>query len=99
MTTGSNRTPSRSRILAINGGSSSVKFAIFSRYPLRRELHGQLEGIAQGRTSLVLDREGAEPERIGIEAADPERIPDWLAEWLDERSLLRDLAGVGHRIV
>jgi acetate kinase len=100
MTTSSDRAPSASRILAINGGSSSVKFALFQRDSLRQELRGRLEGIGQRRTELVVRRsEDAPPERIGIEGSDRERIPARLAEWLEERSLLRDLAGIGHRIV
>jgi acetate kinase len=35
------------RILAINGGSSSVKFALFDPETLRREASGRIEGIEE----------------------------------------------------
>ena len=52
--------PADPRILTINGGSSSIKFALFEAgEPLRRILGGELERI--GLPEATLQREGLEP--------------------------------------
>src|SRR5262245_58712405 len=100
MTTSSDRVPSSGRVLAINGGSSSVKLAVYSYETLHRELQGRIEGIGSGKTALVVERAAdTKPERIAIDGADPERLPEKVAAWLEEQSILHDLSGVGHRIV
>jgi acetate kinase len=71
-----------SRILAINGGSSSVKFALFDSETMRRETSGRIEGIE---------------EDIGD--ADGRRAAESLIDRLAARVPLRNLDGVGHRIV
>jgi len=65
------------RILAINGGSSTLKFALFDAETLRREASDRIDVVSA-------ERGGAAEGLIGRIAA---RVP------------LRDLAGVGHRIV
>ena len=45
--------PSDSRILTINGGSSSIKFALYQiRQPLKRGLYGKVDRIGLGGTNL-----------------------------------------------
>jgi acetate kinase len=53
------------RILTINGGSSSIKFALFEAGgPLRRILEGVVERI--GLPDAVLQVKGANPDWFGI---------------------------------
>ncbi|HEY7114626.1 MAG TPA: acetate/propionate family kinase [Thermoanaerobaculia bacterium] len=89
-----------SRILAINGGSSSLKFALFDSEDLRRELSGAIEGIGQGRAVLAVESgSGAPPERSEVDAADHDRAGERLLEWISRRAVLSSIAGIGHRIV
>jgi acetate kinase len=70
-------------ILTINGGSSSVKFALF-------EAGGELKQISVGKVQrLSVVDSGA----YGRQAA------DGLLEWLKPIAELKDIAAIGHRIV
>jgi acetate kinase len=65
------------RILAINGGSSTVKFAVFESETLQRELS----------------------DRVDVAATNQGEAAEDLVQRLSARLRLRDLAGIGHRIV
>ena len=46
--------PALSSILTINGGSSSIKFALYRiGESLERELHGKIDRIGSGGTNLT----------------------------------------------
>lgn len=87
-------------VLTINGGSSSIKFALFeSLHPPTRRWQGSIERVGlEGTVLNASDGEGA-TERLAIEAADHQQAADHLADWLDERRTLDHLHAVGHRIV
>ncbi len=90
-----------SRILTINGGSSSIKFALFEADDLpRRVLAGAVEGIGQPRTMFRV--EGAEPtddfERP-VTAPDHTTAVEVLMDWIEERVGTDALTAVGHRVV
>jgi len=94
----SSKTPGR--ILAINGGSSSVKFALFSAGTLAREMSGRIEGIGQERASFTGDRgPGSPPERAELPVPDHGSAVERLADWLTSRGALGGIGAVGHRIV
>src|SRR6185503_17097981 len=83
------------RILTINGGSSSIKFALYTLdEPPARELTGQIERIGQPNAQLI-----AGDVREPIEAANHEQAATKLLDWLRARLGGLNLAGVGHRIV
>ncbi|MDD5542477.1 MAG: acetate/propionate family kinase [Acidobacteriia bacterium] len=93
--------PAKPRILAINGGSSSIKFALFEAGdPLRRILEGGIERIGLPEATLRVK---------GVNQADnfsrPVTAPDHtvavgaLMDWIEERSGREALAAVGHRVV
>ena len=87
-------------ILAINGGSSSIKFAVFAPGPApARLVSGQVERIGQGQASLVATRDGAQPVRRPIDASDHTRAAESLVDWLRAEGRVASLAGIGHRIV
>lgn len=89
------------RVLTINSGSSSLKFAIFlSGSSERRVLAGQLDDIggSQGRLRAA--------DAAGHVLVDqPANLPDHdhalsqLLQWLADRPEARGLTGVGHRLV
>ena len=89
------------RILTINGGSSSIKFALFETGDsLRRILEGAIERIGLPDSSLRVK---------GVNQADnfsrPVTAPDHtvavgaLMDWIEERSARDALTAVGHRVV
>jgi len=90
-----------SRILTINGGSSSIKFALFEAGgSLRRILDGAIERI--GLPNAVLQIKGGAPaDNISkpIAAPDHKAAVGVLMDWIEERNGRDVLTAVGHRIV
>ncbi len=90
-----------SHILTINGGSSSIKFALFAvGQPLRRVLGGSLEGI--GRAEATLAVKGDDPAdnfSRAVPAADHVAAVGALMDWIGQRVGVDQLAAVGHRVV
>ncbi len=93
------RTPSP--IVTINGGSSSIKFAIFdASATLVRMLHGKLDRIGLCDTSFEfhdVDRNATTKQSIQIESY--EAATHWLIDWLESRLDLKSAAAIGHRLV
>jgi acetate kinase len=93
--------PAKARILTINGGSSSIKFALFEMgNSLRRILEGRIERIGLPETTFdVKGAEKADTFSRAVEATDYEGAATILLDWLDERIRGEPLAAVGHRVV
>lgn len=93
--------PSRTRILTINAGSSSIKFALFQPGPpLRRLGSGTIERIGLPGTSLTaVDAAGRQAERRTIKAADHAACVPPVMDWLERAGGSGTLAAVGHRVV
>jgi acetate kinase len=90
-----------STVLAINGGSSSVKFALFgAQTPPQRLLSGQIERVGQASSVLTIKQAtGEKGQPQPIEARDPAQAAEQLAGWLQQQGHLAGLVGIGHRIV
>ena len=88
-------------LLTINGGSSSLKFAVFSTGPdLERQRSGSVERIgALDATLTARDPGGREAASLGIGAGDHAAAAGRLAEWIETRADLLPVAAIGHRIV
>jgi acetate kinase len=98
----------RSCILTVNGGSSSLKFALFDvanerDQPLRRFSWGRIERIGLAGAQASVTRAGADqqktPETWPVDAPDLGAAADVLIGWLDEHIGAERIAGVGHRLV
>jgi len=88
-------------VLTINGGSSSIRFAIFeASQPPRRLLQGKMERIGSGAASLTVDH-GSDHAPIPIKVDIKERGTeiDFLLDWLESQPSFKMLGGVGHRVV
>jgi len=86
------------RVLTVNGGSSSVKLALFDSGLLDRVASAAVERIGSPDSELVLKRKGSEDGRRGLTVRDS---ADAAAAILDvwARDGLLDVSGIGHRIV
>jgi len=93
--------PGNPRILTINGGSSSIKFALFGvGDSLRRILEGAIDRIGLPEATLRVK---------GVNPADnlswPVTAPDHtvavgaLMDWIEERGGRETVTAVGHRVV
>ena len=93
--------PANPRILTINGGSSSIKFALFEAGgPLRRILEGGMERI--GLPEAILQVKGSNPAdnfSRPVKAPDHTAAVGILMDWIEERSGRDPLTAVGHRVV
>ena len=88
-------------ILTINGGSSSIKFALFDTDPmLRRILAGRIERIGlPGATFVVKGLNKADNFTRPLAAANHTAAVGILMDWVEERIRRGELTAVGHRVV
>lgn len=90
------------RLLTLNGGSSSIRFALFERRAgaVARTLHGKIERIGLPDTQLrYRSAPGEQPEYVDVPASDHRSAVAVLIDWLEARDVFDDLQAVGHRIV
>jgi acetate kinase len=86
-------------VLAINAGSSSIKFAVHEAGPASTpSLHGKLDRIGIDGTMLSwTTREGSSERRF--DAPDPETATRLLIDWLEAQDVFASISAVGHRVV
>lgn len=91
---------STTNVLVLNGGSSSIKFALFdARLPLVSILRGVVDGAGgKGTTLRAVGGDGAALE-VGDFGSVGGSLPDELLEWLQQRPCAQHVAALGHRIV
>ena len=93
--------PANPRILTINGGSSSIKFAVFEvGDALRRMMEGGIERI--GLPEATLRVKGVNPaDNFSRSVTAPDHVvaAGALMDWIEERSRRETLTAVGHRVV
>jgi len=88
-------------ILTVNGGSSSIKFALFEAGDcLRRTLEGRIERIGLPDTRFLVKGENpADSFEQIVNAPHHTAAVNLLMDWVEERIASGALAGVGHRVV
>lgn len=93
-------TQAEANVLAINGGSSSIKFALYrmGESPQRR-LHGSVDriGLAGTASAFSDDVRNAE-ERRDIGEVDRGMAADIVIDWLERSAGLQSIDVVGHRV-
>src|ERR1039457_577042 len=88
-------------VLAINGGSSSIRFAVYEAggVPLRG-LRGKIDRIGQGGTHLSpADPAGLPRALRRISAADHRTALKFLLDWLESQPAFGSVRAAGHRVV
>ena len=88
-------------ILTINGGSSSIKFAMYEDgESLKRRLYGTVDRIGSPSANLTFhDIVGNLQDSRGIEAPDHGSAAVFLIDWLEEEAGFASVKAVGHRVV
>jgi acetate kinase len=88
-------------VLTINGGSSSIKFALYQiEAPLLRTLSGKIERIELPGTQLIfndISREQSGSSDVDISEGDS--VVDFLIDWLERQVGFAQISAVGHRVV
>src|SRR5450755_1073704 len=87
-------------ILVLNGGSSSIKFALYGTFPLACRLSGNIDRIGHegARLSVAEQPDGRKSEQA-LAAGDHRSATDALIEWLAARDSFAAIEAVGHRVV
>jgi len=90
-----------SQILTINGGSSSIKFALYAAVkPLKRGLFGTVDRIGLSGTKLTFhDADGKPQASRELIAADHKSAANALIDWLEKQIDFKAVKAVGHRVV
>ena len=88
-------------LLTINGGSSSIRFALYDEgEPLRRLLDGKVDRVGLSGTNLTFkDATGQSQDSRTIDPADHRSAVAFLLDWLETQPVFASVKAVGHRVV
>jgi acetate kinase len=101
MTNQSSVKPTHASILTINGGSSSIKFALYQTGELlKRGLYGKVDRIGLPGTNLTFsDSTGKQKGSLILESSDTKSAANFLIDWLEKQDGFSSVSAVGHRVV
>jgi acetate kinase len=88
-------------ILTINGGSSSIRFAVYEAGNApRRLLDGKIDRIGLSGTNLIVnDSTGKSQASRRVAVADHRTAVEFLLDWLEAQPIFAAVKAVGHRVV
>ncbi len=88
-------------ILTINGGSSSIKFALYhTGKALEKTLNGSVDRIGLAGTNLTFrNSAGNQKGNLALESSDNRSASNFLIDWLNKQVDFALISGVGHRVV
>jgi len=93
--------PANPRILTINGGSSSIKFALYQvGEALERGLYGKIDRIGLSGTNLTFnDSATNHQDSSHLATSDHKSAAISLIDWLEEQNDFESVRAIGHRVV
>ena len=93
--------PANPSILTINGGSSSIKFALYSvGESLERGLQGEIDRIGSSGANLTFTESNEESkDSCKVDAVDHKSAAKFLIDWLEEQTDFNSVKAIGHRVV
>lgn len=93
--------PAKDCLLTINGGSSSIKYALYEiSDTLDQLLSGEMDGIGTGKAKLsFIHLKKAQDPQVDIPVANHTEAAEWLVDWLEKETEFIRIKAVGHRIV
>jgi acetate kinase len=84
-------------ILTINGGSSSIKFALYETEPLlEKTVSGELSGIGASHAALTINKV---KQKVSIKINDYASAIVCLLDWLEKEHTITAITAIGHRVV
>ncbi|CAN5395119.1 acetate/propionate family kinase [soil metagenome] len=87
-------------ILTLNGGSSSIKFAVFvADGNLQSELRGTLDRISSGDPELHYKTADGKEHEISLPVHGDHSVATRLLDWLEQEGHFASVSAVGHRVV
>jgi acetate kinase len=88
-------------VLTINGGSSSIRFAVYEAgEALRLRLDGKIDRIGLRGTNLIVNAPVGKPQAPRrLAAADHRTAVGFLLDWLEAQPVFASVKAVGHRVV
>lgn len=91
-------------VLTINGGSSSIKFALYQidEMPsemIERILTGKIERIGLSQPTLSFTQKNQSEQVSNISISDYRSAVDFLLDWLEQQIDFSTISAVGHRVV
>ena len=88
-------------VVTINGGSSSIRFAVYeTTEPPRRLLSGKIDRIGVSGTNVTVnDAQGTPQGPRRLVAADHPTAVKFLLDWLEAQPVFASVKAVGHRVV
>ncbi|HUX34747.1 MAG TPA: acetate/propionate family kinase [Gemmatimonadaceae bacterium] len=91
----------RRSVLAINAGSSSIRFAVYEiGDPLRLQLSATIDRIgARGTTLTATGADGTPLASRRLQPGNHRAAAGVLLDWLEGQSVFASVAAVGHRVV
>ena len=94
-------TPIKSSVLTINGGSSSIKFALFDTgRAIKEVLSGELENIGRANTCFHFTNWITRQKNcFSIDASGHAGAGNYIIDWLENQYSLGSIMATGHRVV
>lgn len=86
-------------VVVINGGSSSIKFALFDRDSMTRLWGGKIDRIGLPGATLTLSDEEGKEDVLTVEIPDVRTAVEVLIAVLTDRIDVAKVAAIGHRFV
>jgi len=88
-------------ILTINGGSSSIRFALYrAEEPLKKTLSGKIDRIGLSGTKLTFhDATRNQQDSLKLSPSDHKSAANFLIDWLEKQASFPSVRAVGHRVV
>jgi acetate kinase len=87
-------------VLTINGGSSSIQFALYDGDEPLRLLDGKVDRIGLSGTNLTFkDVVGHSQSSRTIDSSDRHSAVGFLLDWLEKQQAFASVKAVGHRVV
>jgi acetate kinase len=87
-------------LLTINGGSSSIRFAVYDGDKTMRLLDGKVDRVGLSGTNLTFkDAAGQSQNSRAIDSSDRRSAVDFLLDWLQTQPVFASVEAVGHRVV
>jgi acetate kinase len=93
--------PANRCILTINGGSSSIRFALYRvEEPLKQGLYGKVDRIGLDGTNLTFrDPAKNQQDSRKLVASDHKSAANFLIDWLEKQHGFGSVGAIGHRVV